>query len=90
MPNQDRSETLTGIKSLVKRTMVRLVSRFATATPTVAHEPTFRVNPMAANCVGDLDAVATDLSENETRSTIPIFPGHAIEPLRLAATGTES
>jgi hypothetical protein len=83
LPNQNRSESLTGIQSFAKRIFSRTFGDQPTATP----EPSFRVDCNASQCVGPIEA---DLVEPQTQSTFPIFPGLATESASYAPTGTEN
>lgn len=89
LPNQDRSVSLTGPKAFAKRMLVRVVSQFAGEVSPPPYEPTFRVDPLADHCVGDIDAEPTQQPETDVRPTIPIFPGLANEVATYAPTGTE-
>ncbi len=90
LPNQNRSVSLTGFKALAKRMMVGAVSRFDRGLPNPGHEPTFRVDPHAVNCVGPIESDPVQHVEPESKPAISIFPGFTFESPSYAPTGTEN
>ncbi len=91
MPNQNRSVTLTGPMSLAKRMMLRFTNRlFGGGSVPSIHEPTFRVDPNAAKCIGPIDSNSIDTTAATTKPTNPIFPRLPIESVSYAPTGTEN
>ncbi len=83
LPNQDHSVSVTGVKSVVKQSLSRLLGKPTPTIPTAS----FRVDPNASQCVGPLDS---DLIETRTEPNFPTFPGLGTESASYASTGTEN
>jgi len=94
LPNQDRSADLQGMTSLAKRLMVRQMVRlgncFGTESQPELHEPSFRVDRDAVNCVGSIDPDPTVADPSKINPIFPMLPGLSVESAPFAVSGTEN